>query len=174
MQYEEAVSEYLWVKENIRYAFSRWDDAATTLAKKSGHCGMKAELLVSRLKARGIEARYVEGRPSRGDLPITKIISFSVHFWVEASIDGKWLTLDPTPDRGIVYLLGDTEPGTHLESPEYITRWDEIPSWYKKGYNHPLIAPFRWISNIKLICQRKTGNHKNQRGRELELPKNQI
>jgi len=162
MQYEEAVSDYLWVKENIRYTFSHWGDAAHTLARRSGHCGIKAELLVSMLRARDIEARYVEGRPSEGNLPILKIVPFSVHFWVEAKVDGEWLPLDPTPDRGIVCLLGDTEPGTHLEQPEYITRWDELPLWYKEGYNHPLVAPLRWISNIKLTYHRKTDNYKKQ------------
>jgi len=161
MQYEEAVSEYLWVKENIKYYFPHWGDATRTLAERRGHCGMKAELLVSRLRAHGFEVRYVEGRPSEGNLPIVKIVPFSVHFWVEAKIDGKWLALDPTPDSSILSLSGDTEPGTHLGHPSYITRWDEIPLWYKKGYNHPMMAPLRWISNLKLAYHRKRGNHKS-------------
>jgi transglutaminase-like putative cysteine protease len=161
MQYEEAISEYLWVKENIKYYFPYWGDATRTLAERRGHCGMKAELLISRLRARGLKARYVEGRPSERKLPIVKIGPFSVHFWVEAKVDGKWLTLDPTPDSSILRLSGDTEPGTHLGNPTYITRWDEIPPWYKEGYNHPLIAPLRWVSNLKLVYHRKMSNYKS-------------
>lgn len=157
-QYEEAVAEYSWVKENIRYALSHWGDTARTLAQRQGHCGIKAELLVSRLKARGIEARCVEGRPMDGNLlPIMKLAPFSVHFWVEARVDGGWLSLDPTPDSGIVCLCGDTQPGSHLGNPEYITRWHEIPLWYKRLYNHPIFAPLRWLSNLKIAYHRKAG-----------------
>ena len=161
MQYEEAVSDYLWVKENIKYAFTYWGDTTRTLAEMRGHCGIKAELLASRLRTHGIKARYVEGRPTQGNLPILKIEPFNVHFWVEAKVDGRWLTLDPTPDNGIVCLSGDTWPGAHLGHPEYITRWDEIPPWYKEGYNHPMVAPVRWISNIKLAYHRKLGSYKS-------------
>jgi hypothetical protein len=156
-QYEEAVAEYSWVKENIRYAFSHWGDTTHTLARRQGQCGIKAELLVSRLRARGIEARYVEGRPMVGDLPMMKLAPFSVHFWVEARVDGGWLSLDTTPDIGIVCFCGDTQPGSYLGHPEYITRWHEIPLWYKRLYNHPLFAPLRWLSNLKIAYHRKVG-----------------
>lgn len=163
MQYEEAISEYLWVKENIKYYFPCWGNTASTLADRRGHCGMKSELLVSRLRSRGFEARYVEGRPSEGNLPILKIVPFNVHFWVEAKVDGKWLALDPTPDSSILSISGDTEPGTHLGHPTYITRWDEIPLWYKQGYNHPMMSPLRWISNLKLAYHWKIGNRGNHK-----------
>jgi len=153
-QYEQAVADYEWVKENIKYRCSYWGSVEETLASGTGHCGAKCEVLVSMLKSNDIEARYVEGRPADGTLPITWMIFSDVHFWVEAKVDGKWLTLDPTPDSGIVCLLGDTEPGTHLGSPEYITGWDELPPWYKEGYNHPLMLPPRWLSNIKLTYYR--------------------
>ena len=156
MQYEEAVSEYLWVKESIKYSFPYWGDTTRTLTEKRGHCGMKAEVLVSRLRARGIKARYVGGK-----VPMSKVGPFNIHFWVEAEVDGQWLTLDPTPDSSITCLLGDTEPGTHLENLEHITRWDEIPAKYKKLYNHPPVSLLRWIFNIKLAYYRKWGNHKN-------------
>jgi len=167
-QYEEAVAEYLWVKENIRYAFSHWGDTNRTLAERRGHCAIKAELLVSRLRGHDIKVRYVEGRPSMGNLPLLKLAPFSVHFWVEARVDGKWLTLDPTPDSGIVCLFGDTKPGSYLGRPEYITRWDEIPAWYKKLYNHPLFAPLRWLSNLKLAYYRRVGN----KSQEVKEPEN--
>ena len=89
MQYEEAVADYRWVKENIKYCFPYWGDTTRTLAEMRGHCGMKAEVLVSKLRARGIDARYVESRPTRGNLPILKIEPFNVHFWVEAKVDGR-------------------------------------------------------------------------------------
>ena len=162
MQYEEAVSDYLWVKENIKYCLPYWGDTTRTLAKMRGHCGMKAELLASMLKARGIETRHVGGK-----VPMSKVGPFYIHFWIEAKVDGSWLAFDPTPDSGIVCLLGDTEPRTHLENPEYIIRWDEIPVKYKKLYNHPSIALLRWIINIKLAYYRKMGKHKKQ----LQKPK---
>jgi transglutaminase-like putative cysteine protease len=159
-QYEAAVAEYRWVKENIRYALSSWGDTVLTLTRRRGQCGIKAELLVARLRERGIEARYVEGRPTAGELPMTRLEPFSVHFWVEAWVDGGWLSLDPAPDSGIVSLLGDTQPGSHLGNPEYITRWQEIPAWYKRLYNHPIFAPLRWLSNLKIAYHRKVGGRR--------------
>ena len=154
-QYETVVSEYRWVKENIKYSLSCWGDTKHTLASKRGHCGAKSELLVSRLRSRGIKARYVEGRPLNASLPILKLAPFSVHFWVEARVDNKWLTLDPSPDSDIACFSGDTGQGSHLGSPQYIVRWEEIPSWFKKLYNYPIFAPFRWLSNIKLAYHRR-------------------
>jgi len=157
-QYEEAVAEYRWVKENIRYALSLWGDTVRTMARRRGHCGIKAELLVSRLRARGIEARYVEGRPMGENLPMMRLAPFNVHFWVEARVDGRWLSLDPTPDSGIVCFSGDTQPGSYLGRPDYITRWHEIPLWYKRLYNYSLFAPLRWLSNLKLAYYRTVGS----------------
>lgn len=153
-EYEQTVADYEWVKENIKYRCSHWGDVEDTLEQGTGHCGAKTELLVHLLRTHGMEARYVEGRPTSHKLPITKLIFSDVHFWVEAKVDGEWLTLDPTPDSGIICLLGDTEPGTHLNEPIYITRWDELPPWYKEGYNSLLMAPFRWATNVKLAYYR--------------------
>ena len=153
-QYEQAVADYEWVKENIKYRCSYWGTPQDTLEQGSGHCSAKAELLVDLLTSHGIKARYVEGRPSSGKLFITKLIFSDVHIWVEACVNGEWLTLDPTPDSGIVCLLGDTEPGTHLNEPTYITRWDELPPWYKEGYNSFPMAPFRFLTNVQLAYYR--------------------
>jgi len=156
-QYRIAVAEYQWVKENIKYRMSYWGDVTRTLAKREGHCGIKAELLVARLKEHGIKARYVEGRPLESDLPLLKLPPLQAHFWVEARVDGYWLTLDPTPDPGIAHLSGDTIPGSRLGTPQYITRWDEIPVWFKEFYNHRMLAPLRFLSNLNLDYHRRRG-----------------
>lgn len=133
-QYKKAVAEYQWVKENIEYRLSYWGDVPHTLSTRTGHCGIKAELLVARLKEHGIKARYVEGRPLVSNLPLLRLAPFNVHFWVEARVDGRWLTLDPTPDSG---------------NARQIMCHDEIPVWLKELYNRPLIAPLRALSNLK-------------------------
>lgn len=152
--YDEAVSAYQWVKENIKYAFPRAESTEQTLRGKRGNCAIKSELLVSMLRNKCIEARYVEGRPTGWKLIMLRLAVFDVHIWVEARVGNEWLTLDPTPDSGIVHILGDTEPGTHLGSPEYITRWDELPPWYKDGYNMWLFWPLRFLTNIQLALLR--------------------
>ena len=149
--YDEAVSTYQWVKENIKYAFPHWGSPKQTLQKKRGHCGIKSELLVSLLRDKGIEVRYVEGRPIGWKLIIMRLVSFDVHFWVEAKVDNQWLTLDPVADSSIAHFLGDTKPGNHLGNPEWITRWEELPPWYKDGYNMSLFSPLRLLTNIQLF-----------------------
>lgn len=154
-QAQQAITDYNWVKENILYCCPRWGVPGETLVRKSGHCGAKAELLGELLELHGMEVRYVEGRPLSGNLPIARIALFQVHFWLEVKIGEKWITLDPTPDRGITHFMDDTEPGYHLGNPTYIARWNRLPSWFKKAYNHPLIFPLRWATNIKLDLQRR-------------------
>lgn len=149
--YKEAVSTYLWVKENIRYAFPSWAGIGQT---SKGNCAIKSELLVSMLRDKGIRARYVEGRPTGWKLVMLLFQPFDVHFWVEARVDNKWLTLDPTPDSGIAPFIGDTEPGTHLTDPKWTTRWEELPPWYKEGYNMALFKPLRYLTNIQLALLR--------------------
>lgn len=169
MEYEEIVSEYEWIKENIKYHMPYWGDTARTLAERRGHCGMKAELLASRLRARGVEVRYVEVRPSGARLPITRLPVFDAHFWIEARVNGKWLTLDPTPYSGIVGLAGDTAPGSRLGRQGVITYREELPLWYKKTYNHPLVAPLCWLTNLKLAGHRLL-ERRRQRSASRQLP----
>ena len=153
--YSRVISTYEWVKENIRYAYPHWVNAEVTKQTKKGHCGAKSEVLVSMLRDLGIEAQYVEGRNTGLKLlPIMRLKGMDVHFWVEAKVDNEWLCLDPSPDSGIVRLWGDTRPGTHLGNPDYIVRWDEIPHWYKEGYNMFLFWPFRFLTNIELLILR--------------------
>ena len=133
---EEAVAAYNFVKKTVRYGFPRWVDPETTMNTRKGHCAAQSELLVWLLRKRGIEARYVEGRnPSLRPLPAMRLKMMNVHFWVEAKIGNEWLCLDPSPDSGALRLWGDTKPGTHLGDPEYVTRLNELPPWYRDAYN---------------------------------------
>ena len=156
---KQAIADYSWVKENVIYRCSYWGVPEETLVRKSGACGIKAELLGELLELHGIQVRYVEGRPIPPILPAARITPLNVHFWVEAKIGNKWLALDPAPDSGITLLLGETLPGTHLVKPRYIARWNKIPDWYKRVYNHPLVWPLRLASNMKLTYHRTRRNH---------------
>jgi len=153
--YDEAVSTYQWVKENIKYAFPRWGDTSQTLRERRGNCAIKSELLASMLRDRGIETRYVEGRPAGWGLIIMRMVPFDVHFWTEALVNGEWLTLDPAPDSSIAHVIGDTQPGVHLVNPAWTARWDELPPWYRDGYNMELFSPVRALTNIQLDLLRK-------------------
>jgi len=156
-QYEQAVSDYYWAKENIRYSLTPWRDAGYTLATGAGHCGHKAELLTAILRGRGIRTRYVEGR-----VPVSAPSSLSRHIWVEAEIDGEWLTLDPTPDSGVAHILGDTRPGTHLGRYRLEIVWDELPLEYKRLYNNPISGLMRLYYNTKLLMGRRVAAWKRR------------
>jgi len=114
------------------------------------------------LREAGITARIVEGRMARRRttliqwlLYLTGLTLFNVHFWVEAFVDGEWLTLDPSPDSGITQCMGDTKPGSHLGDFKYIARFEEIPQWYRDTYHVKLFSPFQTIGNIELAIRRK-------------------
>ena len=162
--YNQAVKSYEWVKENIKYDFPPWDSVNQTLKEKRGHCGMKSEVLVHKLRSSGITARYVEGRRVNINaffmmkfLKGVGLILFDAHIWVEAHIDDEWLTLDPSPDSGIAYCLGSTRPGTHLGSPEQLNRFDDIPQWYKDAYNMKILYPIRIGTHTEVSIRRLLG-----------------
>jgi transglutaminase-like putative cysteine protease len=157
-QAKQAIVDYEWVKSNIAYRLSNWGVPGQTLIQMSGACGAKSELLGEILELHGISARYVEGRPLPVFVPLARVPTLNSHFWVEARIGNNWLTLDPTPDSGLVHLLGDTSPGTHLINPRYLGRWNNIPDYYKSCFNHPLLMPIRYISNLKLAYYRRQRN----------------
>ena len=103
---EKAKAIYDYVAQNVTYDVQkykndefRWDDSALkTLELKSGVCQDYAFLAIALLRASDIEARFVEGRAGGGVFP-------GRHAWVEAKVDGSWLTMDPTWASG--YLKDD-------------------------------------------------------------------
>ncbi|WP_338471571.1 transglutaminase family protein [Niallia sp. XMNu-256] len=103
---EKAKAIYDYVAQNVSYDVQkykndefRWDDSALkTLELKTGVCQDYAFLAIALLRASDIEARFVEGRAGGGVFP-------GRHAWVEANVDGSWLTMDPTWGSG--YLQND-------------------------------------------------------------------
>ena len=159
---EEAVQAYWLVKESIKFAMPcHWGSPEETLRGEKGHCGMKSEVLVTMLRDKGIKARYVEGRLTglRNTwmtviLRALGLVIFDVHIWVEAFTGNKWLVLDPAPDSGIAPSVGDTRPGTHLGNPKQIARYDDIPLWYKDGYNMKILFLLKLATNFELSIRR--------------------
>jgi len=68
--------------------------------RKSGHCEYFASALVMMLRAAGIPARLVTGYKGGDwdeDSGVYVVQQRHAHAWVEAQIDGAWITLDATP-----------------------------------------------------------------------------
>ena len=68
--------------------------------RKKGHCEYYASALTLMLRAVGVPARMVGG--FKGAVRGTKDGEYIVqqrhaHAWVEAHVDGRWISLDPTP-----------------------------------------------------------------------------
>ncbi|MGF3104856.1 transglutaminase domain-containing protein [Rossellomorea sp. DUT-2] len=102
---DKAKAIYDYVAKNVSYDVEKyenddfnWDDSALkTLETKTGVCQDYAYLAIAMLRASDTEARFVEGRAG-GIFP-------GRHAWVEANLDGEWVTLDPTWGSG--YLKDD-------------------------------------------------------------------
>lgn len=97
---DKAKAIYDFVAKNVSYDVEKyenddfnWDDSALkTLETRTGVCQDYAYLAIALLRASDIEARFVEGRAG-GIFP-------GRHAWVEANLDGEWVTLDPTWGSG--------------------------------------------------------------------------
>lgn len=100
---EKVKAIYDYVAKNVSYDVGKmknnefeWDDSALkTLEEKTGVCQDYAYLAVALLRASNIEARFIEGTAFSGFWP-------SNHAWVEAKVDGSWLTMDPTWGSGYI------------------------------------------------------------------------
>jgi hypothetical protein len=72
---------------------------------RAGHCEYFATAAVLTLRAAGIPARYVRGWSVQeySELEGAWIArDHHAHAWVEAHVDGRWQTLDPTPPEWVV------------------------------------------------------------------------
>ncbi|MCI1592259.1 transglutaminase-like domain-containing protein [Heyndrickxia oleronia] len=100
---EKAKAIYDFTSKNISYDVQKfknnefeWDDnALKTLRLKTGVCQDYAYLAGALLRASNIEARVISGKAGTGILK-------NNHAWIEAKVNGKWLTMDPTWGAGYV------------------------------------------------------------------------
>lgn len=100
---EKSKAIYDFVAKNISYDVDKfqnddfnWDDSALkTLNSQTGVCQDYAYLTIALLRASNIDARFVEGYTT------------DRHAWVEAKVDNRWLTMDPTWGAG--YLNDNKE-----------------------------------------------------------------
>jgi transglutaminase-like putative cysteine protease len=97
---------------------------------REGHCEYFASAEALLLRASGVPARVVAGYRVEERSPFGYYIvrERNAHSWVEAWIDGRWLTVDPTPV---------TEPtAARLETPllaaaldGLATTWERVDDW---------------------------------------------
>ena len=96
---EKAKAIFEFVSRHVSYdvekaekdVFNIDDSALTTLQSGTGICQDYAFLATALLRSIDIEARFVEGYAGER------------HAWVEAKLDGEWVTMDPTWASGYVY-----------------------------------------------------------------------
>ncbi|EZH65588.1 hypothetical protein DH09_14895 [Bacillaceae bacterium JMAK1] len=97
---DRAKAIYDYVATTIAYdveklennAFEMDDSALKTLETRQGVCQDYAFLTIALLRAIDMEANYVAGVTSTGER----------HAWVDVSVDGEWLEMDPTWGAGFI------------------------------------------------------------------------
>lgn len=90
---EKAVLLTEWVHNYVTYDGPGYGASVQTArwvyTNKVGTCDEFAHLLLAMLRGAGIPARFVAGIVYTGEV-------WGLHAWVEASIDNRWVPLDPT------------------------------------------------------------------------------
>ena len=122
-----AAALFEFVRDEVRYAFGPWGvPASTTLARRSGTCTNKANLLVALLRAADTPAAYgvmrVNAREYFGVLGprfLTRRASAeSVHVYAAALLDGRWVKCDASTDREL------SERTAHFCQQTRLVEWD--------------------------------------------------
>jgi len=100
---------FYWVRDNIKYCFlPDWTvPVEYTLETREGQCGTKSCLLVTILRAAGLEAGFYVVKPFDTGRKmfifpkwIRSILSHTgVHFLIGVKLDGHWTKLDPSFDK---------------------------------------------------------------------------
>jgi hypothetical protein len=87
--------------------------AVEALQNRSGDCTEFAVLLAAAARARGIPTRVVAGLVYAARFSGKKDV-FSPHMWVQAWIDGRWVSFDAGLERfdatHIALVVGDGDP----------------------------------------------------------------
>ncbi|MFH0836087.1 MAG: transglutaminase-like domain-containing protein, partial [Candidatus Micrarchaeota archaeon] len=89
---QKAVLLSEWVHQNIVYDgfyTDRVDDSATVFTERHGTCDEMSHLLIAMLRSQEISARLAGGYVYSGE-------AWGAHGFVQALIDGKWVSIDPT------------------------------------------------------------------------------
>lgn len=88
--------------------------------RKNGHCEYYASAMTMMLRAVGIPSRMVSGFKGGTYHPrrrVYRVQQLHAHAWVEAFIDGRWRTFDPTPaarGESVAAIQGSVSPWTTL------------------------------------------------------------
>lgn len=159
-----AVRGFDFVRDEIKYTVGNWQKKASeTLLEKSGTCTNSANLLVAILRAIEIPAGYgvmrVAGKEYFG--PITPnilkqyIADSSVHVYVYAYIDDRWVKCDPSDDR-------ELSMGTqHINPQSTFLEWDGLSDAILNLDKAHIIDDTEPVWSIDYIFQ-KPSRHRNR------------
>jgi hypothetical protein len=122
--YEKVKAIYEFVAKNIEYDIDKmknngyeWTDGALkTLITRKGVCQDFSFLTLALLRSIDLPARFIEGEAGGQQ-----------HAWVEAWVDGRWISMDPTWGAGI------------LENERFIKKYEEkyfdpTPEFFNKTH----------------------------------------
>ncbi len=117
------------------------------LDKKAAHCEYFATAMVILLRYANIPARYVTGylvHEYNRQTSYYIVRDRDAHAWVEAFIDGHWVTFDPTPSGGLFNeLLGNSEPDIFRQFFDLLlVTWSELKEFLYKG---DIAGMFKWV-----------------------------
>ena len=130
--------------------------------RKSGHCEYYASAMTMMLRSLGIPARMISGfkggqfNSRNGRFEVRQL---HAHTWVEAQIDGNWVTYDPTPasrDLDVnekVEAHNNSRLGTLLEASKNI--WGQSMQMTKDQQQRYLYQPVQ--DRLRLVWNISTG-----------------
>jgi transglutaminase-like putative cysteine protease len=154
-----AKAAFGWVRDNIKYCvLPDWTvPVEFTLEHREGQCSTKSCLLVTLLRAAGLEAAFYIVRPFDTGrkmflLPpwIKSILSHEgVHFLVGVKLDGHWVKLDPSFDRRLCFGLQNACPERN-----YLAKFDGFHDALVTGdfYTGSELTP---VQNIDVYMRKK-------------------
>jgi transglutaminase-like putative cysteine protease len=145
------------------------------LENRQGHCEYFAGAMVLLARAAGVPARVVTGYrvAERSPWGYLMVRRRHAHAWVEAWVDGRWATFDPTPpDPLLESMPGETPPlGAFLDG--LATSWEVVDDWLAARTPFELSMTLVVVVGVGLLylgLRGRTGRTASPRAVEPPLP----
>jgi hypothetical protein len=136
--------------------------------QRRGHCEYFASAMAVLARGSDVPARVVAGYRVAENSPFGYAVvrQRHAHAWVEAWVDGKWVTYDPTPAAGLAASAPATTPWPSALRDGVATAWEAADDWLAERTPFQLSMALVVLAGGFILAR----NTRLRRGRRRQAP----
>ncbi len=162
---------------NYQYELLQESTTSTTpladflLVRRTGHCEYFASAFALLGRTIGIPTRVISGYrvAERSRFGYSVVRRHHAHSWVEAWVDDRWVTFDPTPADPLQATAGQTPLFSSL-SDAVMTNWEALDDWLEERTALQFGLLLVLLSGGFVVLRVVRGRQSAASGESLDLP----